>query len=890
MYPRGSEWRMWDLHVHTPASIVSHFRGQDPWDQYLSDLAALPSSLKVLGINDYWFLDGYERVKREFDSGRFPNLDAIFPVIEVRCDTFGGVDGKLRRINMHFICDPLLALDEIKTQLLVAFKKRLVLGAGSESEWREIVTRASLERLGQTIKASVPEDRRADYASDLIEGFNNVCVNFDAAVEHVRQHSLLSKHVLIGVGKTEWAAIKWNDQSIATKRNLLTNADLIFTASGDRDEYYRSLSALRDANLNSRLLDCSDAHYNLDHTNKDRLGNSFTWINADPTFKGLKHALREFGHRVTVDSRPAVLERTAQRPASVIDSIIIDRSGVDVEPEAGPGWFDVRVPINPAFAVILGNKGQGKSALLDTIAATANSDRDNDYSFLASTRFRRQGGRTARQYAANLLWLDGHENRVTLDQRHQPGLPVQVDYLPQALIEKVCSSDPDSIEGKHFEAEIERVVFRHLPDSQRGGFTSLQQYVSRKSQSANNKLASARAKIGDATKDLSALETRAMELAQMDLDQRLSTLRQAVANVEDALAIETFNLETAKLASASPEANEIAQRLQASTEARDSLRVQIDAARLALSEEEAELGDARVAYEQLLVTVRLATEQADALSAIVGVPRENLFVANVMADEWSRWETAQESTIVAGRVRLDDPETGLIARASLEESAISVLSRQLGEFDRSLATITTRIADLGQQKLLLVGDSAKPDTVVGVEALVAEREGIPERVNETQMTIRLHFLDAHSAAMSIFAIRREAYSAASDFVANNDLAKQVELEFGVELWVENFIGSWAELVNRQKLSQMPDGFEDGNDAVLIGDTSLADAEALFERLRWIEGRLRTDRGASTCPGRPLSSVMRAHNSPASLLSVLYSLAWLEGRYVIRSGGAELSEL
>ena len=64
-YPRGSEWRIWDLHVHTPESITQNYSGD--WDRFIEELAALPPDIKVLGINDYWFFDGYKRVRAEFD-------------------------------------------------------------------------------------------------------------------------------------------------------------------------------------------------------------------------------------------------------------------------------------------------------------------------------------------------------------------------------------------------------------------------------------------------------------------------------------------------------------------------------------------------------------------------------------------------------------------------------------------------------------------------------------------------------------------------------------------------------------------------------------------------------------------------------------------------------
>lgn len=64
-FRRGSEWRKWDLHVHTPASIVQHYgeNTEEIWEKYINDLENLPEEIKVLGINDYLFLDGYKKVK-----------------------------------------------------------------------------------------------------------------------------------------------------------------------------------------------------------------------------------------------------------------------------------------------------------------------------------------------------------------------------------------------------------------------------------------------------------------------------------------------------------------------------------------------------------------------------------------------------------------------------------------------------------------------------------------------------------------------------------------------------------------------------------------------------------------------------------------------------------
>jgi hypothetical protein len=75
----------------------------------------------------------------------------------------------------------------------------------------------SLEELGRLIIESVPENQRGKFNSPLIEGFNNLCISLDTIHEALQSHYFEKKY-LTAVGKTEWADIKWSDQSIAEKK------------------------------------------------------------------------------------------------------------------------------------------------------------------------------------------------------------------------------------------------------------------------------------------------------------------------------------------------------------------------------------------------------------------------------------------------------------------------------------------------------------------------------------------------------------------------------------------------------------------------------------------------------------------------------------------------
>lgn len=54
---RGSEWRKWDLHIHTPASINQNYgNNYDSWEKFINALENLPTDVQVIGITDYYFI------------------------------------------------------------------------------------------------------------------------------------------------------------------------------------------------------------------------------------------------------------------------------------------------------------------------------------------------------------------------------------------------------------------------------------------------------------------------------------------------------------------------------------------------------------------------------------------------------------------------------------------------------------------------------------------------------------------------------------------------------------------------------------------------------------------------------------------------------------------
>ena len=183
--PSGSRWRKWDLHVHTPKSIVQGYGGDTDasWNRFIEKIASLPAEIKVLGINDYLFCDGYEKVLTR--RTEIPNIELIIPNIEFRLNTFSGTANNTKRHNFHVLFDPSVDVRDIREQLLGSLSSGYIISDGSE--WRRTPTMRSLEELGKQVKAAAPAGNTVHTKSELQVGFDNITYNKNDISESARE-------------------------------------------------------------------------------------------------------------------------------------------------------------------------------------------------------------------------------------------------------------------------------------------------------------------------------------------------------------------------------------------------------------------------------------------------------------------------------------------------------------------------------------------------------------------------------------------------------------------------------------------------------------------------------------------------------------------------------
>ncbi|MCE9555334.1 MAG: hypothetical protein K8T91_18445 [Planctomycetes bacterium] len=260
--------------------------------------------------------------------------------------------------------------DTIESQFLSALRSEYILTPEMDAllkagKWSGIPTRQSLEDLGKAIIESVPSQERAKFGAPLTEGFNNLCFNLEA-IKRILASPYFEGKALTAVGKTEWADIKWNDQSIADKKTIINSADLVFISSATAAEWGKAQKSLKDGGVNDRLLDCSDAHRYADSTDKDRLGKCFTWIKADPTFEGLRQAVFEYASRVHVADAPPIEPFLQIKKVTLkfpTDAMLSREDRSDVFCFRGTR----EIVFSPYLTCIIGGRGTGKSTLLNLI-------------------------------------------------------------------------------------------------------------------------------------------------------------------------------------------------------------------------------------------------------------------------------------------------------------------------------------------------------------------------------------------------------------------------------------------------------------------------------------------------------------------------------------------
>jgi len=427
---RGSEWRKWDLHVHTPYSHTSEYPGDTDdkkWGNFFQALENLPKEIKVIGVNDYLFLDGYRKVIEHKNKGNLKNIDLILPVIEFRLKELVGHES-LKKINYHIIFadESLLGIEVIEAQFLSCFRSACNLDPNNPKgvTFGGVVTRDSIAEFGKKIYDSTPESSRT--SDNYFEiGFNSLSYSLDKLRECLGEiktpNTYLKNKYLKAIGKAEWEDFRWTG-SVGEKKDLIDCANFVFSASPNSDQAIKNIDALKKEVVNSRLLHCSDAHttkhsindsgkleFEFNNTSPKDLGHCFTWIKGDLCFETLRQASVDYDSRILIQDRNPADNKNSSA-SLFIDNIEYLVNGTKKT-----------LYLNKDINSVIGKRGAGKSVLLKHIAFECGAQDVKEISKLQDFK---------------VFWCDNsNENKF-------------VEYIPQNYLSAITYEDGEKYDER----------------------------------------------------------------------------------------------------------------------------------------------------------------------------------------------------------------------------------------------------------------------------------------------------------------------------------------------------------------------------------------------------------------------------------------------------------
>lgn len=348
-FTRGSEWRKWDLHIHTPLSICQEYGGdkEDVWEKFITSLEQLPPDVKVIGITDYYFIDGYEKVMDYKSKGRLSNIFKIFPILEFRIDTFGsGNENNLQKINLHILFD-------LNEHDLVKEIKNV------RDEFIKHIPITKLDK--HKTKCLSMENLIEEGKNNLQNGFSSLIPPTDKVFGLLGSPTWKEKCFLM-LGYKEWSNLEKHQALKPLKEDLFSKVGAFLSSNFSSNE---SNQQWLNEFGNKRLLHSLDIH-SFNNLKKENY-RCHTWIKADPTFEGLKQIIYEPEERVRIQENNPKLDYDKPYFSSIIfknnekifkdDELYFDKSTQEI-------------PLNSNLVAIIGGRGEGKSMLMKYISTS----------------------------------------------------------------------------------------------------------------------------------------------------------------------------------------------------------------------------------------------------------------------------------------------------------------------------------------------------------------------------------------------------------------------------------------------------------------------------------------------------------------------------------------
>lgn len=465
IYPRGAEWRKWDLHIHTPSS-VDDYKNKSISNQKIID-TLFKNFIAVAAITDHNCID-CNRIEDLQKIGKDKNI-TIFPGIELLSDARGDQPVHFIGIfsedcNLKYIWGQL----ENKTNL----KKIKGENKKVNSVYCDLVDTIKLiKELGGIVSI------HAGQKSNTLESITN------SLLHTMAQKADIAKIVdIFELGKEEDQA-GYNEKVFPCIRKILP------------------------------MIICSDNH-NIDEYHLKQN----CWIKADPIFEGLKQVINEPEGRVFIGEKPYILRKVESNKTKFINKVTI-RPVKGYDNKHGKWFENSQLEFNKELIAVIGNKGSGKSALADIIALCGNYKDHDNFSFLKKDKF--IDGKLAQNFESTLIWEDENTNpfyRLDKIYDEKAGLLERVKYLPQGYFETLCNEINNA---NAFKKEIENVVFQHLEEEEKYNYLSFNDLINWKKATVEREISLFKDDLFDINKEIIKLEKKENQKYKLEIQNKI---------------------------------------------------------------------------------------------------------------------------------------------------------------------------------------------------------------------------------------------------------------------------------------------------------------------------------------------------------------------------------
>ncbi len=364
---KGSTWNIWDLHLHTPFSVLNNQFGDpskdETWENYITqiEVKAKEKGVVAIGITDYFTIEGYKRILEFQKAGRLKGI-FLLPNIEFRIDKFvySGGNTTPKRLNLHVILSPEIPPARIEENFLHDLDFVYENEPFEPSKMRKLRV-ANLQDFGTSLQA---QEQKFKGQTPLYTGCLTVIVQAEKIKEFL-DNQFKGKYLLV-LAQDNLEVLVWGSQDHATRRNLIQMSQAFFSANEKTRNFclgktHPSVEAYLDEfkSLKPCIWGCDSHGFAERFLEPDC--KRFCWIKGEVTWEGLKQILYEPEERVRVqESNPE-----PNKSIYTIGEIGIAQTKIN----DALSMDDFRTGLNPNLVTIIGGRGSGKTALLDLIAS-----------------------------------------------------------------------------------------------------------------------------------------------------------------------------------------------------------------------------------------------------------------------------------------------------------------------------------------------------------------------------------------------------------------------------------------------------------------------------------------------------------------------------------------